>query len=263
MHNVVFEGLYWSLGGAMLVAFVATVARSVADLRRPGDRTNSQAILAVAVGALLALVVGFTLNSLRPAMGDLVYQQFHFVGFYLAFGLVLWGFDRAGMTGARMSAPGRVLRPVVWGAYLVATAVAVATLLAPDGYRVGSAGGTHYAQLPQFFLPLFVALAVGAAWLPRWRSTDRSRSPTALAGGPGRVPCCSGCSARRRSSRRQTSRSSTCCSPSGRLPSPRSASSAPHPSALGERRSTRVWRRSRPDVSSPATTDLPVTMRLA
>jgi hypothetical protein len=24
-----------------------------------------------------------------------------------------------------------------------------------------------------------------------------------------------------------------------------------------------VWRRSRPDVSSPATTDLPVTMRLA
>jgi hypothetical protein len=171
MYNVAFDALYWSLGGVMLVAFLATIARSVADLRaRRGSRSVASATLLVAIGALLALVAGFSLNALRPITGDLVYQQVHFIAFYVAFGLVLWGFDRVGMTGDPASTAGRVLRGTVWGAFGLGTAIAIAALLDPAGYRIVSSGDVRYVQEPLFFLPLFVALGVGVAWLPGWLS---------------------------------------------------------------------------------------------
>ena len=73
MHDAVYESLYRSLGGTMLVAFVAAIARSVADLRRPSaDRSQAEGILAICIGALLTLAVGFGLQALRSVTGDLV-----------------------------------------------------------------------------------------------------------------------------------------------------------------------------------------------
>ena len=103
-------------------------------------------------------------------LGDLVYQQGHFIAFYVAFGLVLWAFDRAEMTGNRTSRVGRLFRSIVWGAFGAATAVATLALLSPDGYRIATRGDVRYVQEPLFFLPLMVAIAVGAAWLPTWFS---------------------------------------------------------------------------------------------
>ena len=53
--------------------------------------------MAICVGALLTLVAGFSLDALRSATDDLVYQQAHFALFYVAFGLILWGFVLAGL----------------------------------------------------------------------------------------------------------------------------------------------------------------------
>ena len=76
MYDAVFEALYWSLGGLMLVAFAAAIARCLADLRRPAtDRSGPEGILAIGVGAMLTLVVGFSLNALRGVTGDLFYRR--------------------------------------------------------------------------------------------------------------------------------------------------------------------------------------------
>jgi hypothetical protein len=180
VYNLAFDLVYWSLGAVMLVAFLATIVRSVADLRRDrDDRSRAVATLAVAIGALLALVAGFGLNALRSITGDLAYQQVHFIAFYVAFGVVLWGFDRVGMTGGPGLSRGRLVRATVWGAFALATAIAVAGLLAPDGYRIVSGGDVRYVQQPVFFLPLFVVLVVGVASLSSWLSAEGRRSARA------------------------------------------------------------------------------------
>ena len=171
MDDLAFDALYWAFGGVMLLTLAATVARSTADLRHGSvDRSRAEATLVAAVGALLALVVGFGLNGLRSVTGDLFYQQAHFAAFYVAFGLVLWAFDRVGMTGSRTSRAGRVLRTTAWAAFALATVVAMAELLAPEGYRIVSGGDVRYVQQPAFFLPVLVVLVVGTAWLPSWVS---------------------------------------------------------------------------------------------
>ena len=172
MYETVFDFLYWSLGGIMLVAFIAAIARSVAGLRRPSaDRLQGEGILAIGIGASLTLVVGFSLNALRSVTGDLFYQQVHFALFYVAFGLILWGFDRVGMFGDHSSRPRLAARAIVWAAFAVATGLAVVGLLTPDSYRIVSGGDDRYVQQPLFFLPLFVVLAAGAARLPIWLDT--------------------------------------------------------------------------------------------
>ena len=169
MYDTVFDALYWSLGGVMLLAFIGTIGRSASDLRRSaGDRSQREATLAVAVGALLTLVVGIGLNGLRSVTGDLFYQQGHFVLFYVGFGLVLWGFDRVGMLGDHASAPGRRRRTITWGAFALSTGAALVGLLTPDSYRIVSGGDVRYVQEPLFFVPLFVVLAAGAIQLPTW-----------------------------------------------------------------------------------------------
>ena len=70
MYSLVFDVVYWSLGGVMLVALVAAVARSLGNRR--GGTTNgapTDATLAAALGALIALICGFAFNALRPATG--------------------------------------------------------------------------------------------------------------------------------------------------------------------------------------------------
>jgi len=170
MYNVAFDALYWAFGVVMLVAFLATITRSVAELRRGGDPSRSEATLVVAIGALVALVTGFGLNALRSVTGDLAYQQVHFGVFYVAFGLVLWGFDRVGMTGTRATRAGSAVRAIVWGVFGLSVVVAALVLLSPDRYRVVSGGDVRYVQETVFFVPVFVALAVGVAWLPSWLS---------------------------------------------------------------------------------------------
>ena len=178
MYDTIFEALYGSLGGIMLVAFIASIARCVADLRRPSvDRSRGEGILAIAIGAMLTLVVGFSLNALRDVTGDLFYQQVHFALFYVAFGLILWGFDRVGLIGDHASSAGRARRTITWGAFAVATGAAVLGLLTPDSYRIVSGGGVRYVQQPLFFLPLLVVLFAGAARLPTW--LDQARLGTA------------------------------------------------------------------------------------
>ena len=180
MYDTVFEGLYWLFGGVMLVAFVAAIAKTLADLRRPSvDRSQAAGILAIGLGALVALVVGFGLNALRSATGDLFYQQVHFGLFYVGFGLVLWGFDRAGVLGDPGATRGRTRRMIWWGAFAAATGFAVIGLLSPDRYRVVSGGGVSYVQEPLFFLPLFVALVAGAVGLPSLADPARRRTPRA------------------------------------------------------------------------------------
>jgi hypothetical protein len=173
MYDTVFEILYWSLGGIMLVAFIAAIARSAAGLRRPSaDRLQAEGILAIGIGASVTLVAGFSLNALRSVTGDLFYQQVHFALFYVAFGMILWGFDRVGMFGDHASRPGRAARTMVWAAFALATGLAVVGLLTPDSYRIVSGGEERYVQQPLFFLPLFVVLAAGAARLRIWLDPD-------------------------------------------------------------------------------------------
>jgi hypothetical protein len=174
VYNVTFDALYWSFGAVMLLALLATLARSVVGLREGSQaRTRAEATLVAAVGALLALVAGFGFNALRPLTGDLLYQQSHFAAFYVAFGLVLWAFDRVGMIGSRETEAGRNVRTLTWGAYGLATVIALAGLLTPDGYRIVTQGDVRYVQQPLFFLPPLVALSVGAAWLPSWALGQR------------------------------------------------------------------------------------------
>jgi hypothetical protein len=168
VYNVVFDGLYWSFGAAILLGCLATLARSVAHLRHAsGDRLSAEATIAAASGVLVALVVGVGLNAVRSVIGDLPYQQVHFAAFYLGFALVLWSFDRLEMTGDHAVRHGRVLRAVAWGAFVLATLVVIEQLLTPATYRVVSTGQVRYVQQPQFYLPVFVVLVAGAAWLPR------------------------------------------------------------------------------------------------
>jgi len=173
MYTAVFDGLYWAFGAVMLVALVATIARSAAGLRRSIDRSRSRATLGIAIGALIVLIVGFALNALRDLTGDLVYQQIHFAAFYVAFGLVLWGFDQAGMAAAPAAVAGRLVRPAVWGAFGIAVVLALIGLLSPDSYKVIGSDGISYVQEPLFFLPVFVVLLVGAASLPSWLDAGR------------------------------------------------------------------------------------------
>jgi hypothetical protein len=177
MYGTVYDSLYWALGGIMLVALGVAIAKSVADLRRPpAERSQPEGILAICIGTLLSLVVGFSLNALRSVTGDLFYQQAHFALFYVAFGLILWGFDRAGILGDNVSSTGRARRTIAWSAFALATGVAAVGLLTPDSYRVVSGGDVRYVQEPLFFLPLFVVLVAGAARLPGWLDSTKRRA---------------------------------------------------------------------------------------
>jgi len=180
MYNTVFDSLYWSLGGIMLVAFVVAIAKSIAALRHSSlARSGPAGILAIGVGAMLTLVVGFSLNMLRSTTGDLLYQQAHFMLFYVAFGLILFGFDRVGMLGGHRSTTGHAARAIVWGTFGLATAAATFGLLRPDTYRLISGGDVRYVQEPLFFLPLFAVLAAGSVRLRSWVHPGRRRTAEA------------------------------------------------------------------------------------
>jgi hypothetical protein len=177
VYTAIFDSLYWLLGGVMLVAFIATIRRSLRRVQgSTGDRRQALGTLAISIGALLTLIVGFGLNALRGETGDLFYQQVHFGLFYVAFALVLLGFDLAGMLGDRSARRWNGRRAIAWAAFAAATGVALVALLTPESYRIVSGGDVRYVQEPLFFLPLFVALAVGAADLPSWLDGSQRRT---------------------------------------------------------------------------------------
>ena len=187
MYNTFYDLTYYGLAAGLALVLVATAVGTLLRRRELTDRRLRSAALGVAsaaIGTLVALVVGVSLNAISSIVGDLVYQQVHFLIFYLGFGLVLYGIDRVaaanvasapgpGAAARRLSSP---LRLFAWGAFSASVLIACVFLLDPSTYTTAQAGGRErFAQQGVFYLPLFTVLVIGAVGLPAIALVDRAR----------------------------------------------------------------------------------------
>jgi hypothetical protein len=147
----VFDAVYYGFGLALAVAVLATALTALWLRDRSAEALG---IAAASSGLGLALVSGFALNAVRVTTGDLVYQQVHFAGFYVAFGLVLLGADL--VIGAA-----RRVRVFGWLSFASTVLIAGWFLLHAGDYAVATGGSLHVPQQIVYFLPLYFVL--GAA----------------------------------------------------------------------------------------------------
>ncbi len=177
MYNTFYDLTYYGLAGGLAVVLVATAGGTLVRRRDMTDRWSRAAALGVssaALGTLLPLVVGVSLNAVASITGDLFYQQAHFLLFYLGFGLVLYGIDR--VAAANMAIVASPLRVFAWGAFAASVAFAGYFLLDQSTYTVAQADGRErVAQQGVFFLPLFTVLLIGAVGLPAVALVSRAR----------------------------------------------------------------------------------------
>ena len=161
MENSIFEILYYGLTIAMVILLGSILFARFNPGRNPAHSMALRGIKLIALGTILALIGGVSLDTLSKAgiLGDLAYQQIHFSIFYAGFAAILYGF---GLSFAIPPSRSGAIKIAAWILYAAAVVLAAANLFNPATYVVAASGGIqHYAQQRIFFLPLFYVLAAG------------------------------------------------------------------------------------------------------
>ncbi len=186
LYNNVFDGIYYSLSALSIILLSIAAYTAIRKKAKVNDRifrSQAMGIALAAVGFALIIFSGVFLNYLSNSqiISEVLYQRAHFLVFYAAVALILYGIDSSLSTVKQtsMRTINRVIKPLriaQWGVFFVTVVLAVFYLFSASLNAQG-----RLVQQPVFFLPLVLVVLLGLFEVPALAATTTSKYRKPLA----------------------------------------------------------------------------------